>query len=338
MTTEKLRYVSRRLNRNGKARWYWRRPGFPLVRLPDDRVKRFAMVERLNEQADRAAVIDTTAEGTLGWVIEKYRQGDEFTDLAVSTQGIYERWLREFEQMWGLMPPNVLTRRVVVTYVETINSSASRHVAVAVLFNVLQKARFYGLVEVNNASALGLKSPKPRNQRWEWEHIERFLAICTDDTVRTAFYLLLYTAQRPIDVVQMRWDAYNGDTIKLRQQKTGKLVEVACHKDLRLFLDDAKAKRNGLNIVSRRDGRPVSRAWLTDKFKHLRSVCGLKHLQARDLRRTAMILMGEAGATDLQIAAVSGHDIETTRRILDTYVPRTVEMSRGAIRSWEQNG
>ncbi len=337
MSTEKLRYASKRSNRNGKTRWYWRRPGFPLVRLPDDRVKRFAMAERLNQQAEKASTVELEAEGTLGWVIARYRKSERFTSKAPATQSIYERWLREFVEIWGSMPPKVLTRRVVVTYAESIQSAASRVVAVAVLYNVLQVARYYGLIEINMASKLGLPSPKPRQARWEWADIESFLEACNDDAVRTAFSLLLYTAQRSGDVAQMRWDAYNGETIRLRQQKTGRLVEVPCHRDLRLVLEEAKARRSGVHIVSRENGQPIDRRWLTNQFAGLRKSCGLEHLQARDLRRTAIVLMGEAGATEAQIAAVSGHSIERTRQILETYLPRTLKMAQEGIRKWEQS-
>ncbi len=65
--------------------------------------------------------------------------------------------------------------------------------------------------------------------------------------------------------------------------------------------------------------------------------CGLERLQARDLRRTAIVLMGEAGCTEAQIAAVSGHSIEGTRQILETYLVRTAKMGRAAIRKWEES-
>ncbi len=62
MSTEKLKYVTRRRNKRGD-RWYWQRKGFPLLRLPDDPVKRFAQAHKLNEQAERAATIETVDEG-----------------------------------------------------------------------------------------------------------------------------------------------------------------------------------------------------------------------------------------------------------------------------------
>ncbi|MCP4392938.1 MAG: hypothetical protein GY804_01515 [Alphaproteobacteria bacterium] len=50
-----------------------------------------------------------------------------------------------------------------------------------------------------------------------------------------------------------------------------------------------------------------------------------------DLRRTAVVRLAEAGATEAQIAAVTGHKIETTRQILETYLPRTSDMAEAAI-------
>ena len=47
--------------------------------------------------------------------------------------------------------------------------------------------------------------------------------------------------------------------------------------------------------------------------------------------------MGEAGCTETQIAAVSGHSIEGTRQILETYLVRTAKMGRAAIRKWEES-
>jgi hypothetical protein len=35
------------------------------------------------------------------------------------------------------------------------------------------------------------------------------------------------------------------------------------------------------------------------------------------------------------IAAVSGHSIDQTQTILDTYIPRTYHMAQNAIRQWE---
>ncbi len=61
-----------------------------------------------------------------------------------------------------------------------------------------------------------------------------------------------------------------------------------------------------------------------------------RHRQRRDLRRTAMVRMAEAGATTPQIAAVSGHSIDSCQKILDVYLPRRADIALGTIRAWEK--
>ena len=339
MTTEDLKYVTKRRNKRG-VRWYWQRKGFKLLRLPDDPVKRFELAHKLNEQADAVAVVEnveTAKHGTIGWLIEKYKGSDRYKDLKPASKSLYDRWLREFGDMWSTLPPKALTRAVVEEFSNGIEGRATRANAVAVLKNVLQRARYYGLVEINEARGLGLSGPSPRQVVWSLDEIEHFRTACENEAVRLAFEILLYTAQRRGDVVRLRWDAFNGDTIRLKQQKTGKPVEVPVHRDLLPVLDEAKARRRGVFIVTHADGRPVRAQWLTDQFLEIRQKCGLVHLQARDLRRTAIVFMGEAGCTEYQIAAISGHSIESTRKILDTYLPRTLPMGREAIKKWEDS-
>ena len=142
---------------------------------------------------------------------------------------------------------------------------------------------------------------------------------------------MLHTAQRPGDVRAMTWAQYNGDTITLRQEKTGKLVEVPCNEGLLLLLDAAKTKRPGTVIVAGRNGQRLIEDTWRDAFNLIRDKAGLGHLQARDLRRTAVVNLARAGATVPEIAAITGHSIDRTQWILETYLPRDVHMARAGI-------
>ena len=66
-------------------------------------------------------------------------------------------------------------------------------------------------------------------------------------------------------------------------------------------------------------------------FNTIRHKAGLDHLQARDLRRTAVVNLARAGATTPEIAAITGHSIDRVQRILETYLPRDVHMARAGI-------
>ena len=60
------------------------------------------------------------------------------------------------------------------------------------------------------------------------------------------------------------------------------------------------------------------------------------HCQRRDLRRTGIVRLAEAGATTPQIAAISGQSIDYCQRIVDTYLPRRPEVAIGGIELWER--
>ena len=66
-------------------------------------------------------------------------------------------------------------------------------------------------------------------------------------------------------------------------------------------------------------------------FDIIRRKAGLDHLQARDLRRTAVVNMARAGATVPEIAANTGHSIHRTQYILENYLPRDAQMARAGI-------
>lgn len=57
----------------------------------------------------------------------------------------------------------------------------------------------------------------------------------------------------------------------------------------------------------------------------------LQEIEYRDLRRTCVVYLGELGLDAHLIAAITGHDIEETQRILKTYMPRTTGRAARAI-------
>ncbi len=329
---EQLRYVTIRKNRKGKPRYYWQRRGHPLIRLPDNPVERFVMVERLNNTADAAQRQSSETErGSIAWVIRKYQENDNFRRLAPGTVRYYQRFLRDIEALGPAMAFASLTRRAVVDFIESYATSSQRRQCAAVMQNLFKVARYYGIAAVDEAANLRLKGNPPRNRIWSEDEIARWLAAAQSEApyLTTAFLLLQYTAQRPSDVLQMAWPHYSGSAIRLRQQKTGVLLDVPVHPLLRDHLDGLARNGLSLTIVAER-GRPVIYWRFNKLFRRIARQAGID-AQARDLRRTAMLRMAEAGATTPQIASVSGHSIEATQQILETYLPRNRDLAEIAI-------
>ncbi len=328
---ERLRYVTRRLSRQGKVRWYWQRRGHKLTRLPDNLIDRIAMAERLNNAADAVSLTQALARDTIGGLIQRYRSTDGFRSLAPGTVKYYARYLRDIEGLGPRLPFASFTRQAVVDFIETYPKAHQRRQAAAVLKNLFALARYYGVVDSDAAAGLRLKTSKPRDRIWSDDEITRWLRVAAaeDPHMVTSFLLLQFTAQRPTDVLRMAWPHYSGSAIRLRQQKTGALLDVPVHPQLATHLEGLPRNGSSLTIVAFR-GRPVPYARFNERVRRICRSAGVD-AQARDPRRTAMLRMAEAGATVPQIASVSGHSIEATQPILETYLPRNRDLAEIAI-------
>jgi integrase len=161
----------------------------------------------------------------------------------------------------------------------------------------------------------------------------------------------------------MTWQQYDGQQVTLRQSKTGVLIAVPVMADLKIILDEALQKRRKqvaeeLEKTASKDpsidrvdtriavkasamliAETTSKPYKVDHFRHefrrIANAAGLKDLQFLDLRRSAVVRLAEAGCTVPQIAAITGHQLDRTLRILETYLPRNSEMARAAIHTLE---
>lgn len=317
--------------------WYWQRKGFKTERLPDHPAKRRQRADALNALADADKVPEIETGSTVRDVVRSYERTERYRNLADGTRSYYDRYLRELLRAFGHVPFRQMSRRVVVDFVKEGRNPGEQHKVRGVLSVVFDHARYLGFIETNQTDDLNLSTPSRRNQMWEPADINAFLAEAENHEqrvlIRRYFFLCRFTAQRPGDVAVMQWGQYSGSVIRLRQRKTGKLVVVPCHSDLKAELD--AAARNSIHMFAAADGAPLSPWRLAHWERGVRDAAGLTHLQIRDLRRTAMVRMAEAGAEITDIAAVSGHTIAATVQILETYLPRTQKMAERGILAWQ---
>lgn len=147
--------------------------------------------------------------------------------------------------------------------------------------------------------------------------------------------------------------------IRMRQGKTDRWVGVPVIGDARQQLEAAIAAARAANLATILFDEARSRSWTasdrTDRMTrqahfqrlfaeirqraaHAATVAGdeelaaeLADLQFRDLRRTCVVMMGQRGLPDHLIAAITGHKLETVKKILEVYLPRTTGMAMLAV-------
>ncbi len=301
------------------------------------------MVARLNAKAD-GETTRPAEYGTIAWAVARYLGSDKFTQRSEMTRRIYRRWCNEFLILWGDLPCKAISLEVVEQFEEgplfAGASASKRRQARSALSNVLRNAARHGLIAENPVRKLDeLTGDAPRTEYWLPEHETAFLAACDrhehGDIVRLVFFLLLYTGQRVGDVLGLGWNDYQGGHIRLTQQKTGTEVEVLAHRALQAVL--ANEPRVSTLIVPLRGKLDLRYERLRKIWNEVQASAGIKGLRRHDLRRTAVVRMSEAGVTVPQIAAVTGHSLDGTKSIIETYLVRTKKQATAAIRRWESD-
>jgi len=115
-----------------------------------------------------------------------------------------------------------------------------------------------------------------------------------------------YTGQRRGDVLAMTKADYDGAWIRVEaQEKTGEALWIPAHPALRAYLD-----RLGVEVgllVKGPGAGPWDRSGFAKAFRQALDAAGLQGLHFHGLRHSASRGLAEAGCTDEEIAAITGH-------------------------------
>jgi integrase len=196
----------------------------------------------------------------------------------------------------------------------------------------------------NPCLRLRLPSPKPRVRVATPQEIEALLrsADALEPAIGDAILLALLTGQRQGDLLKVRQGQLEAGRIAIEQGKTGARVGMKILNAMQSRLTAAKARRAAAPRV------PLSFIWdprtggpyVTDTFRHRfaevrAAACetepSLEDFWFMDLRDTAITWLANAGATVPEIAAVSGHSIETVHSILKHYLEANESQANNAL-------
>jgi integrase len=204
-----------------------------------------------------------------------------------------------------------------------------------VLARVLSWGRDRGLVATNPCERGGRLYRSGRADRiWTAADEAAFLERAPKH-LHLPLLLALWTGQRQGDLLRLPWSAYDGKHIRLRQSKSGKPVIILVGAPLKAALD-AASKRSPI-MLTNREGKP----WTSDGFRaSWRKACaaaGVSGVTFHDLRGTAVTRLALVGATEAEIANITGHSLRDVHAILDMhYLARDPALGENAIRKLER--
>lgn len=339
----RIRGVNRVRKRLADGSWrtfhYHRGTG---VRLPDDPASPAFLAAWREAEASLQRRRPTD---TIDALIDLFRDSADWAALRESTRTIMTLNLAAVAREFGSMPiAGLEDRRCRADFLEWRDRLARKHPRaadnkLAALQRVLSWAHDRGLVPANPLEKFRRVYASDRADKiWLPHHVAAMEGVAPPD-VLLVMMLALHTGQRQDDILRLTWSAFDGEAISLVQSKTRKRVYVPCTSALRAVLAPlAAAEDRGLYIASRAGGRP----WTKDAFKRAWSTAFATtkindDLHFHDLRGTAVTMLAEAGCTIPEIAAITGHSLQSATRIVEVYMARTRALATTAIAKLDEH-
>jgi len=318
-----------------------RAAGAVTARLPDERGAALRQCRVLKREARAALAAQAQARGSLAWLIERYRASPAFAALAPSSASQYRRILARFAAQAGDRRADRTTPKQISDFLRTVAGDAMRSQMRAVLTALFAWAIAEGQVpglDSNPAAASARARPQPpRHDFWTVADLRAFLAAADElglSGLGDMALAGLALGQRPGDLAALTWADLDGGMARLVQQKTGVAVAIPLARALDRRMA-ARAPRTGPAFPAA-NGLAYRRTALNDDFRRVLALAARRHpamarLQFRDLRRSCVVLLSEAGATLPQIISVTGHSFASATRILDVYHVATAPQAHAAV-------
>lgn len=287
-----------------KVYWYFERGKFR-VRLPDDpdspEFDAAYWSARKGGQAKPPRV-------TFDRVIDGYLKSSRFRTKKPRTQQEYRRTLNLISEKNGTQDFTKLTRKHVLAAQEAYSDTWRKANAVVEMLSILSRhAIDQEWIERNPAEGI----PKLKGGSYEpWPDdklraFENYASRLDDRTTLTIYRLCIGTGQRISDVIAMEWEHFDGRFMSVVQDKTSARLDIYCPDRLSNYL--SKLPRSGKHILARNLTEHISRSMASKRVEAARKAIRAEAWKIHGWRYNAAKELAEAGCTDSEIAAVTGH-------------------------------
>jgi integrase len=275
---------------------------------------------------------DRAKAGTVAATVSMYLASVTFADLADETRRTRRNILERFREAHGDKRIASIEKKHVQALIDAKAATPSAARNLLAVIRLLMKFAIEAGIRADDPT-IGVKRVKIKTdgfRTWDEEHIAAFEARHPIGTMpRLALALALGTGQRRGDLVKIGRPHVRGDMIAVHQKKTKKPLMIPIGKELRAAIDAMPADR--LIFITTARGKPFSPASFTNWFRARCREAGLQlGLSVHGLRKAVCCRLAEAGCSEKQIAAITGHK---TLRMLQRYTEAADQerLARAAI-------
>lgn len=236
-------------------------------------------------------------------VVYEYMKSRRFTSLAAATQRNYIPALDQITDLIGETPIEEVRRRDLIRAFEGMAEKP----AVANRFGRVASVFFNYATDMEYCTANPAQRLTPFRlgtwRQWTKEEVDKVIAL-KHPIVSVAVALAYYTAQREADVLKMQWSDIKDGVLKVKQNKTGTVLDIAIAPQLQEILNEVPKK--GKYIIPSKTSSPLSGPAFRNMTKRITRTVGVD-APFHGLRKTVGSRLAEKGRSVNEIAAVLGH-------------------------------
>lgn len=258
------------------------------------------------------AEVDRPSRYTWADLVKHYKLSRKFKALKPGSKKFYEQVLTPLVEKNGKKDPTAVSRAEIRAihekYADTPRKADSNLQVMSILFNFARHELDWPCG--NPTEGIKLFGAQTEYKPWpEWLQ-KSWVTTCQNigaDKALLAYHLGVGTGQRASDLLAMEWAHFDGEFMDVVQEKTGTRLSIYCPASLRAFL--ASVKRRGRFVMAKNLTEPLTYAALEAEFRKVRELIGekAKPYSMHGWRKLAAVQLAEAGASDAEIASVTGH-------------------------------
>lgn len=297
--------------------------------------------EFIREFHEHHAALRNPDTSTVAWLITRYKE-NELPKLKPATQREYRRYIAMIEERFGDMPIAALeeqgARAVFKDWrQEMAHTPRKADLAWSVLQRIFSVALDDELIGRNPCEAAGRLAEAGTRKDIIWTEEEKHLVEqMVPPHIYEAFLLAWWTGQREGDLLRLKWSAYDGAYIQLRQGKRGKHVRVKVSQELKRMLDRKRAALIGreiasLTVLTNSRGQPWTESGFRASWGKAIVRTKIKGKTFHDLRGTFVTNARRSGSSIEDIAEMTGHSIADVKSILEVHYLAASDTTSDAV-------
>jgi integrase len=267
--------------------------------------------------------------GSLSAAIAAYYGSLEFRALSPGTQAKTRATLERFREAHGNKPVRLLPRKFITHMLSTMQPHAARNWLKA-LRSLMQYCVAHEMIDEDPTFGIRTKVPKSDGHHtWSDDEIAQFEAHHPiGSKARLALALGLYTAQRRGDVIRMGRQHIRDSALHVKQQKTGKPLDLPVRPELQAVIDATPCGH--LTFLITKSGKSYGPTVFSEQFRRWCDDAGLPpRCNFHGLRKAAARRFAELGCSANEIAAWTGQSLREVERY--TKAADQVRLARNAL-------